>query len=448
MIEWMQRHKKWLIVTIWISTIAFVGAGFVGWGSYDYGKSNSTVAIVGEKEVPLKDLQSEYSNLYSQYQQMLGENFNQELAKQFKLEEAALQRVIQRYLILNYADDLGLIATDKDVAAELIKINAFFKDGKFDKNTYISVLKQNRKSITDFEDQLKNDILVNKVQDLFQTSLQENELKNISRLILSEDEVSLKILTDDSIKVSYSNEDIKQYWEKHKDEYKSPEGFEIAYTKIENIENKTKKEMKKVALRTYLKLKKEQEKFENTKTFYTTSNFLNEDDLKTVIESKNGTVLKPIYKDNNYFVMKLVKKVEPQVLSFDEVKKDVITDYIVATKSDLLQAKAKKATENFSGKNLGYIGRANIPQITGLSDVEKEQFIKHLFSATKTLNEINLGSKILVYKITNSKFSAYDKTKDESVGATVGNLKAGSLSSSLLAKLARQYEVKSFMGNK
>ncbi len=32
MITWMQRHKKWLVITIWISTIAFVGAGFVGWG--------------------------------------------------------------------------------------------------------------------------------------------------------------------------------------------------------------------------------------------------------------------------------------------------------------------------------------------------------------------------------------------------------------------------------
>ncbi len=49
MITWMQKHKKWLIVTIWISTIAFVGAGFVGWGSYDYGKSDSAVAIVGKK---------------------------------------------------------------------------------------------------------------------------------------------------------------------------------------------------------------------------------------------------------------------------------------------------------------------------------------------------------------------------------------------------------------
>ena len=37
MITWMQRHKKWLVFTIWTCTIAFVGAGFVGWGAYNYG---------------------------------------------------------------------------------------------------------------------------------------------------------------------------------------------------------------------------------------------------------------------------------------------------------------------------------------------------------------------------------------------------------------------------
>ncbi|WP_245821627.1 SurA N-terminal domain-containing protein, partial [Campylobacter vulpis] len=27
MLTWMQHHKKYLVVTIWISVIAFVGAG-------------------------------------------------------------------------------------------------------------------------------------------------------------------------------------------------------------------------------------------------------------------------------------------------------------------------------------------------------------------------------------------------------------------------------------
>ena len=66
MITWMQKHKKYLIVTIWISTIAFVGAGFVGWGQYKYGDKAGTVAKVGKVDISLGELQTSYSNLYAQ----------------------------------------------------------------------------------------------------------------------------------------------------------------------------------------------------------------------------------------------------------------------------------------------------------------------------------------------------------------------------------------------
>jgi len=448
MIEWMQKHKKWLIVTIWISTIAFVGAGFVGWGSYDYGKSNSTVAIVGEKEVPLKDLENEYSNLYSQYRNMLGDSFNKELAEQFKLEDIALQRVIQRYLILNYADDLGLIATDKEIALELVQINAFFKDGKFDKQTYVSALKQSRRTVAEFEAQLTQDILVNKIQNLFQTSLKPNELENLSTLIFSEDQVSLSIINDENIKIKYTENILKEYWSKNKDNYKSPSGFEIIYNKIENIENKTKKEMRKVALKAYLNLKKEKEVFKSKKTLYTSSTFLDADDLKTVTTSKIGTVLKPIYKDTHYYVIKLVKKVSPQVLQYKDITAQVKSDYTQDEKSKLLEKQATAIMKNFKGKDIGYISRNSITLIKGLNNSENEEFIKHLFSATKPLNKVTIGSKVVIYKITNSKFTTYDSTKNQSVTQSIENLKASSLSSSLLKKLANKYEVQSFMGNK
>lgn len=448
MITWMQKHKKWLIVTIWISTIAFVGAGFVGWGSYDYGKSGSTIAIVGDKEIPSKDVQAEYSNLYGQYQQILGDNFNQELAQQFKLEDIALQRVVQKYLILNYADDIGLVATDKDVAAELVKIPAFIKDGKFDKNTYLSVLKQNRRTAVEFETQLKQDIVVNKVKDLFTTQLVQNEIKNIGNLIYSEDEVSIKILNDSDITINTTKKDLQNYWATNKNNYKSASGFEIAYSKIENVENKTKKDMKKIALKTYLNLKKEKEQFVTTKTIYSTSTFFDAEDIQTIISSKEGTVLKPIYKDKNYYVVKLNKKVLPQTLAYNEVAAQVKADYVNSTKAKILDEKAKKLEANFEGKSLGYIGRGNIPAIDGLTDAQRDEFIKDLFSATQTINTLNLGSKVVVYKITNSRFAKYDSSKDAVVDSTVSNLKTSSLSSSFLTKLATEYEVKSFMGNK
>ncbi|MBV5334593.1 MAG: SurA N-terminal domain-containing protein, partial [Sulfuricurvum sp.] len=70
MITWMQRHRKYLVITIWISTIAFIGAGFVGWGQYDYGDKAGAVAKVGKITITQEELQKNYSNLFNQYNQM------------------------------------------------------------------------------------------------------------------------------------------------------------------------------------------------------------------------------------------------------------------------------------------------------------------------------------------------------------------------------------------
>jgi peptidyl-prolyl cis-trans isomerase D len=166
-ISWMQRHKKWLVITIWISTIAFVGAGFVGWGAYNPSQSGGSVATVGNKDVAVEDIQREYNGLFNQYQQMFGAQFNQEMAKQLKLEELAYNNIVQRFLLLNLADEYGITATDKDVAKELVTITSFHKEGKFDETTYRNVLAQNRTTTTDFEEQLRQDIIVKKVTGVF-----------------------------------------------------------------------------------------------------------------------------------------------------------------------------------------------------------------------------------------------------------------------------------------
>ena len=448
MITWMQKHKKWLIVTIWISTIAFVGAGFVGWGSYDYGKSKSTIAIVGNKEIPLNALQDEYNALYTQAKNILGNNFNQEMAKQFRLEETAFNNLIQKYYLLNYADEIGLITTDKEVAKELLKIKAFYKDGKFDKNRYISVLKQNRRTVAQFEAQLKQDILIAKVQNLFNLPLAKNEIKNISQLLFSQDRVSIEIIDISNIKITPTNEQLKQYWDKNKNNYLSPAGLKIAFIKIANIDGKTKKQMKKVALKSYLDLKKGDKKFTNEKTIYDDNNFLTEENYEKVSKATPNGVLKPIYKNNNYYVIKLIQKIEPQPLPFEQVKDLVKTDFIKTKKIEILKDKTQQAMKNFKGKDIGYINRTKVPQIDNLTQIETEVLLKDLFATTKQLNSITLGLKAVVYKITDSKFDQYDPTKDSAVIAAVQKIKNGSLQNNLLKQLALKYEVISFMDKK
>ena len=71
MISWMQKHNKYLVWTIWIATIAFIGAGFVGWGSYSFGTKAGNVAKIGDIEIPQTKLNRVYSNIYSQYNEAM-----------------------------------------------------------------------------------------------------------------------------------------------------------------------------------------------------------------------------------------------------------------------------------------------------------------------------------------------------------------------------------------
>ena len=446
-ISWMQRHKKWLIVTIWISTIAFVGAGFVGWGSYNYGKSDGAVGVVGDKEIPLTDLQYEYGTLYSQYQSMFGGKFNQEMAKQMGLEQAALQRVVNKYLVLNYADELGLMTTDEEVAKEIVKIQAFFKDGKFDKNTYLSVLKQNRRTASDFEAQLKQDLLVSKVQNIFNVKLEDNEIANVGALLFAEDKVSVKIIDGDSISVTPSLEDLTKYYEEKKNNYKSPKGYVISYTKIENEEGKDKKAMKKVALKQYLALKKSKEQFANTKTLYDDSTFVEKEDLNAIIKAKSSEVLKPIYKDNNYYVIRKDKNIEPQALPFKEVKSSINKDFIATKKAEELNKQAKEIAKNFNaGTDVGYISKNSSMSVKGLDINQASTLQEHIHSSNKPINFVNVGdNKVVVYKITDTKLNPYNEATKELVVSTINSYKGGAISNGLLEKLQNKYDVKTYL---
>jgi peptidyl-prolyl cis-trans isomerase D len=444
-IHWMQRHKKWLIVTIWISTIAFVGAGFVGWGSYNYGKSEGTVAVVGDKEIPLSDLQNEYSSLYSQYQNMFGGKFNQEMAKQLGLEQAAMQKVIHKYLFLNYAEDLGLMTTDKEIAEELVKIKAFQKDGKFDKNTYLQVLKQNRRTAADFEKQLKQDLLVNKIQTIFALSPEKKELENLGNIIFAKSKVSIKVIDGEDIKITPTMEELQKFYENHKNEYKSQAGYEIAINKIENQQDMDKKAMKKVALREYLGLKKDEIKFDETKAIYDLTTLFDKENLEVFNKANEGDILKPFYKDENYYVVKKIKNIQPQTLPFEDVKSQINKAYILAEKEKTLEKKGETAVTNFSGENIGYIDRNSELNIKGLSLEENKALSQSIFNSSKIINYINLKDKVVVYKIEDTKLGKIDDEKSNLVLSTIQNYKSNAIASELLEQLQNRYSIKSYL---
>ncbi|AXH12483.1 peptidylprolyl isomerase [Halarcobacter bivalviorum] len=481
MITWMQRHKKWLVITIWISTIAFVGAGFVGWGSYDYGSKGGAVAVVADREVSVDEYQREYSNLYEQYARMFGDQFNQEMADKLKLKDAAYRLVIQKNLILAFADELGLDVTNEEIAKELVKIPAFLKDGKFDKDTYIKVLQQNRSNPTEFEASVKRDLLLQKVESLFQIKTSQNELKNLNELLFAEDKVSIKILNANDVKVNISEEELKQYWEENKNSYVSEPTVKLAIEEInvdlksfsdeelqehynnfktdyvkedgkiksfeeakeDMIQALSEKDTKKDALKKYLKLKKAEENFSKEVEIEESKLAFAEEGIEKINEAVPGDVLKPFVSDGKYLIVKVLNKGLPKPLSYEAAKAEVSKDFENIALGKELEKVAKKELENFNGTSLGYVSRNSFDKVPGLQAQEALQFLNQLFASTEKQGQVNLGNKIVLFKIEDTRLGTYDEAKNEAVSSTVDRLLNQELVNNLIKNLQNRYEVQS-----
>ncbi|WP_417324449.1 peptidylprolyl isomerase [Halarcobacter sp.] len=481
MITWMQRHKKWLVITIWISTIAFVGAGFVGWGSYDYGSKGGAVAVVGDREVTVEEYQREYSSLYDQYARMFGNQFNQEMADKLKLKDAAYKLIIQKNLILSFADELGLDVTNEEIAKQLVLIPAFLKDGKFDKDTYIKVLQQNRSNPTEFEASVKRDLLLQKIESLFQIQANDKELENLNKLLFAEDKVSIKILNANNVKVNVTEDELKKYWEENKNSYVSEPTVKLAIEEI-NVEQGTfsedelkehynnfktdyrqedgklksfdeaKEEMiqvlsekatKKEALKKYLKLKKGEENFTKEVEVEESKLAYSAEGLEKIDGAVPGDVLKPFINNGNYVVIKVLNKGLPKPLSYEKAKEQVAQNYEAVALNRALEKLSKKELENFSGKSLGYVSRDSYEKIPELQPQEALTFLNKLFSSTEKQGKVNLGNKIVLYKIEDTRLAQYDESKNEAVRSTVDKLLNQELINNLIKNLENRYEVQS-----
>lgn len=485
MISWMQKHKKWLVITIWISTIAFVGAGFVGWGAYQYGSSAGAVAKVGYIKVTAKELSQRYSNLYSYYNNLFKGNFDQKRAKELGLEKEALNSLIREALYMNLAKDLGIKVLEEEVAKTIFNMKEFQKDGKFDKNLYIEVLKRAGMKPKDFEKAIEKEILLTKLQNVLKPVLTPLEFETFGASLFMADKIEYKVLDESNIKIEYSEEDLKNYWEKHKNNYMTEPKYKLSLVFVEPIEDKfsekeirefyTKnrhkfvdengkiksfeeakdeviealkiKKTKKIALKRYLAFKKGKIN-EDKKIEVALKNEILPSNIMEEISQKNEkSILKPKLINKKYVIIRLDEKVPARPKSFLEAKNEVVRDFIKAKKLEELKKLAENLSNNFDGNVSDFISRDDIDKIPPLKEVEAAEFLNKLFASQKGNGYIILDNqKVVLYKILNQKLVQKSKLDKNRAFITDNSIKVKDsvLNSNLLNSLQKNYSIEIF----
>lgn len=485
MITWMQRHKKYLIVTIWISTIAFVGAGFVGWGQYSYGDKAGAVAKVGNIELTMGELQKSYSRLYTQYNQMLQGNFDEEKAKSFGLQTQAMQQIVQQAYILNLAADYDLTVSDEELLAALQTQEYFFENGVFNTNVYKTVLSQNKLSIQEYENDLRKQLLMQKVFKLLPVEVSENESAILETILSIADKIEYKVLNLSDIPVDSSDENVKLFWETQKNNFMSEVSYDVKFIKQEDAkasytqeeisnyynENKTHfkdaegkivpienaqeniinelntKTTKDAALRTYIAYKKGALDQNVSIQSATVSNSNNPFDAATLEEiaklTPESPFMKPLLVNGAYYMFELLKTNPSITKTYEEAKNEVKPLYITQTQKAKLLELATNSVATFKGKLTEFVNIQDSAKIAELSADEASEFLVKLFDKQIKRSYITLESgKVILYDILEQKL--LDNSHNNQ-GDSVMRLKSAMFDEGLMKNLENKYQTEIFI---
>ena len=480
----MQRHKKYLIITIWISTIAFIGAGFVGWGQYSYGDKAGAIAKVGAIEITQGELQKTYSTLYARYNQVFQGNFDEEKAKQFGLQKQAFEQLKQQALILNLAASYDIQVTDDEILAQLQTEKYFFKDGVFSKELYKNALRANNLSSKEYEDEIKKNLTIEKTLQLLPLQTLKGETAIFDALANIADKITYKVLTPKDVTLDTSDKTLKAFWEtisgtfmtqtsydieyitqkevdttysgtqiaayykENKNHFKDTKGkilpLEAAKTKI--IQELRATATKKAALKNYITYKKGKlaDAEPQTASLSAKENPFNAEILEKISKlGLSSSYLKPILFNGKYITIKLLKVNAPTVKTYEQAKPEVLALYLQQKTKSALEAKAKEILNSFQGKTTDFITHQDAAKLTLLAKDEANEFLSKLFvSANKNAYVTLSNGKVVLYNILEQKML---NTSHTNTSETMAKLKTNLFNTALIKELDNKYTTEIFV---
>ena len=166
MLKQMRGHVKALSVTLWVLIFAFIGTTFLVWGyrSTSGGLGADAIATVEGEKVPYAEYQQAFRLQYQQYQQALGDKFDEKILERVNVKGQIVESLISRHLILREARRLGLLIAPDELAAEITGMPAFNDQKGFSRERYLRALESARISPEKYEDGLRQDLMLRKME--------------------------------------------------------------------------------------------------------------------------------------------------------------------------------------------------------------------------------------------------------------------------------------------
>ncbi len=241
MLDFVRNKQKSIIIKLAFAIIILsfvIGyAMLTAPGGPDGEAPGAEAAVVNGKAIAYEDFQAAYSNLYQLYQNVYQDQFTPALEKELKLAEKTIKGLIDQALMQDEAERLQIVVSHKELIDAIAQVEAFQVNGVFNKERYLEVLAYQRMNSDQFEALKHNELLLDKVQEHFQSGISvteadiEEEFRNLKEKV-NLNFVSLTPAKFES-KVNVTDEALAAFFEENKETFRIPDMVSLRYLQFE-----------------------------------------------------------------------------------------------------------------------------------------------------------------------------------------------------------------------
>ena len=232
MLDFLRKRKRNWVIILFLGIIVVSFALFVGSGKF-HDQGAGDVAEINGESISQREFAIQYERAVERYRQMFKGSLTPEMIKVLNIKGSLLEELIQRKLMLQEARNLGLTATDDDLAEHLALAPEFQVGGRFSKDRYLQILQTNRLLPTQFEEEQRDQLTIQRLYSVLVDSVRVTEAEARDRYKIDQEKINLSYIklpiSSFTSQVKLSEEDIKQYYERNKESLKQPLKIQVEY---------------------------------------------------------------------------------------------------------------------------------------------------------------------------------------------------------------------------
>lgn len=225
----------------WVATvvIGLLIIPFALWGVnsyFQYGDGGDWVAQVDGEPITVNEYRNEFQQQLNRFQQMLGEQYRAELFDTPRTREQVLEQMVQRALVEKRTKAAGYRVGDAELAEEIMGLEFFQVDGKFDRRVMRDKLAQIRMTEAGFDARLRRDMTLAQLPSAIRASEFALPSEVERGVALLEEQRSATWIAVPAVKflpqVQLSEAEIEKHYQATQASYKTEETVALDYIEL------------------------------------------------------------------------------------------------------------------------------------------------------------------------------------------------------------------------